>query len=50
MAVYFAYGNSALNPILYAGLNEAFRTAFKKTLTCADGKRNKVFPGMYILQ
>nr|ANO39118.1 GCR317 [Schmidtea mediterranea] len=29
-----AYGNSMINPILYAFLSENFRTAFKKFLTC----------------
>ena len=46
IALYLAYGNSALNPILYAGLNDAFRAAFKETLGFRRSKR--VFPGTYI--
>ena len=46
IALYLAYGNSALNPILYAGLNDAFRAAFKETL--GFGRSKRVFPGTYI--
>ena len=45
IAMYLAYSNSALNPILYAGLNDAFRAAFKETL--GFGRSKRVFPGTY---
>lgn len=45
-AVYLAYFNSALNPIIYAGLNENFRKGFKEAFKCQLwGKRNQVRPG-----
>ncbi|XP_071133277.1 substance-P receptor-like [Mytilus edulis] len=44
-AVYLAYFNSALNPIIYAGLNENFRKGFKEAFKCQLwGKRNQVRP------
>ena len=48
IALYLAYGNSALNPILYAGLNDAFRAAFKETL--GFGRSKRVFPGTSLNQ
>ncbi|XP_033733533.1 QRFP-like peptide receptor isoform X2 [Pecten maximus] len=46
IAVYFAYLNSAINPILYAGFNENFRRGFKEAFKCSLWrKRNQVTPG-----
>ncbi|CAC5403024.1 NPFFR2 [Mytilus coruscus] len=46
-AVYLAYFNSALNPIIYAGLNENFRKGFKEAFKCQLWrKRNQVRPGL----
>ena len=43
---YLAYFNSAINPVLYAGLNENFRRAFWQLLKCNSCRqRNKVTPG-----
>ena len=47
MALYVAYANSALNPVLYGGFNDNFRRGFKDAFLClvpAAGK-NKVHPG-----
>ena len=46
IAVYVAYMNSALNPILYAGFNDNFRKGFKEAFHCQLLSRlNKVTPG-----
>ncbi|OWF48461.1 trissin receptor-like isoform X1 [Mizuhopecten yessoensis] len=46
IAVYFAYLNSAINPILYAGFNENFRRGFTEAFKCSLWrKRNQVTPG-----
>ncbi|XP_067118744.1 somatostatin receptor type 2-like [Centruroides vittatus] len=47
-----SYGNSAMNPILYAFLSDNFKKSFAKAFTCAAGKdinaqlqvENSVFP------
>jgi hypothetical protein len=41
--IYIAYFNSALNPILYAGLNDNFRKGFWEVARCRN-RRNKVAP------
>ncbi|XP_045211189.2 neuropeptide FF receptor 2-like [Mercenaria mercenaria] len=44
-AVYIAYFNSALNPILYGGFNENFRKGFKDAFKCILWKRrNTIAP------
>ncbi|XP_069122999.1 QRFP-like peptide receptor isoform X2 [Argopecten irradians] len=45
IAVYFAYLNSAINPILYAGFNENFRRGFTEAFKCSLWrKKNRVTP------
>merc|ERR1712150_445921 len=44
VALYIAYLNSALNPILYAGLNARVRKAIKETMSCFCCKKNRVAP------
>ena len=34
--------NSAINPIIYHWKSEAFRSAFKKILSCSDSSQNKI--------
>ncbi|XP_025076431.1 QRFP-like peptide receptor isoform X1 [Pomacea canaliculata] len=41
-AVYVAYFNSALNPILYGGFNDNFRRGFRDVFRCL--RKNKVHP------
>lgn len=51
--LWLGYFNSALNPILYAILNQNFRIAFKDILTCQCFKRNnsqRAFSASYRLQ
>ena len=49
IAVFIAYMNSALNPILYAGFNENFRKGFKEAFRChLLTKENKVTPGIHM--
>ncbi|KAK7501318.1 hypothetical protein BaRGS_00007443, partial [Batillaria attramentaria] len=43
-AVYVAYLNSALNPILYGGFNDNFRRGFHDVFRCLITKPNKVHP------
>lgn len=44
-AVYIAYFNSAINPILYGGFNENFRKGFRDAFHCfLWKKRNTVAP------
>lgn len=46
VALYIAYFNSALNPILYGGFNENFRNGFIEAFRCfLIQKRNKIGPG-----
>ncbi|XP_070181547.1 neuropeptide FF receptor 2-like [Littorina saxatilis] len=46
VALYVAYLNSALNPILYGGFNDNFRRGFRDLLHCIMArKNNKVHPG-----
>ncbi|CAG5121484.1 unnamed protein product [Candidula unifasciata] len=45
IALYIAYFNSALNPILYGGFNENFRNGFIEAFRCfLIKKRNKIGP------
>ncbi len=53
VATYLAYGNSAVNPVLYTGLSQTFRAAFRRTLCCCccyccrkRRGRNRVQPGL----
>ncbi|KAI8521282.1 hypothetical protein Bbelb_010360 [Branchiostoma belcheri] len=38
------YSNSALNPIIYAGVNENFRKSFRDAYKCKQCRRNQVQP------
>ncbi|XP_052789118.1 neuropeptide FF receptor 2-like [Mya arenaria] len=42
VAIYIAYCNSALNPILYGGFNENFRKGFNDAFKCTLWKRRNV--------
>lgn len=37
-ALMLMYANSAINPIIYGGLNESFRKGFRELITTAIGK------------
>lgn len=48
-AVYIAYFNSAINPVLYGGFNENFRKGFKDAFKCILlRRRNTVTPCEYL--
>ena len=46
IAIYVAYFNSSLNPILYVGLNDNSRKAIKELITCSMCRTNKVAAGV----
>ncbi|ESO87457.1 hypothetical protein LOTGIDRAFT_127828 [Lottia gigantea] len=49
VALYVAYFNSAINPILYGGLNENFRKGFSEAFRCILLKRrNKITPSTFL--
>lgn len=48
-ALYIAYSNSSINPLLYGGLNEHFRRSFIHICHCTRLRnRNRVAPGKII--
>lgn len=46
-ALFLAYFNSAMNPVIYAGMNDNFRKGFNEAMHCRlFRQRTQVRPGM----